>query len=64
MFKEEKAGLRAGFFKDLVLTFEILEIYKGDKYTEVAVSEINFDLRSERSRNNVLNNLRVGCKIN
>lgn len=29
--------------KDLVLTFEILEIYKGDKYTEVAVSEINFD---------------------
>ena len=43
MFKEEKAGLRAGFFKDLVLTFEILEIYKGDKYTEVAVSAINFD---------------------
>jgi hypothetical protein len=29
--------------RDLVLTFEILEIYKGDKYTEVAVSEINFD---------------------
>lgn len=29
--------------KDLVLTFEILEIYEGDKYKEVAVSEINFD---------------------
>jgi hypothetical protein len=29
--------------KDLVLTFEILEIYKGDKYLDVAVSEINFN---------------------
>lgn len=29
--------------KDLILTFEIREIYAGDKYTEVAVSEINFD---------------------
>lgn len=28
--------------KDLILTFEIMEIYKGDKYTDVAVSEINF----------------------
>lgn len=28
--------------KDLVLTFEIMEVYKGDKYTDVAVSEINF----------------------
>ncbi|WP_449384816.1 hypothetical protein [Chitinophaga rupis] len=29
--------------KDLVLTFEIQEVYKGNKYMEVAVSEINFD---------------------
>ena len=28
--------------KDLVLTFEIIEVYKGEKYTDVAVSEINF----------------------
>ena len=28
--------------KDLILTFEIMEVYKGDKYTDVAVSEINF----------------------
>jgi hypothetical protein len=28
--------------KDLILTFEIAEIYKGEKYTDVAVSEINF----------------------
>lgn len=28
--------------KDLVLTFEIAEIYKGDRYLDVAVSEINF----------------------
>lgn len=28
--------------KDLVLTFEIADIYKGDKYLDVAVSEINF----------------------
>lgn len=28
--------------KDLILTFEIMEIYKGDKYLDVAVSEINF----------------------
>ena len=28
--------------KDLILTFEILEIYKGSKYSDVAVSEINF----------------------
>jgi hypothetical protein len=28
--------------KDLTLTFEIAEIYKGEKYTDVAVSEINF----------------------
>ena len=28
--------------KDLILTFEIVEIYKGDKYLDVAVSEINF----------------------
>lgn len=27
---------------DLILTFEILEIYKGSKYRDVAVSEINF----------------------
>ncbi|MCK9481592.1 MAG: hypothetical protein M0R38_07525 [Bacteroidia bacterium] len=29
--------------KDLILTLEILEIYKGTKYDDVAVSEINFD---------------------
>jgi hypothetical protein len=29
--------------KDLILTFEIIDIYKGSKYSEVAVSEINFD---------------------
>lgn len=29
--------------KDLILTLEILEIYIGTKYTDVAVSEINFD---------------------
>lgn len=29
--------------KDLILTLEILEIYKGTKYVDVAVSEINFD---------------------
>ncbi|OON66947.1 hypothetical protein B0919_20405 [Hymenobacter sp. CRA2] len=28
--------------KDLVLTLEIQEVYKGDKYPDVAVSEINF----------------------
>ncbi len=28
--------------KDLILTFEIAEIYKGDKYADVAISEINF----------------------
>jgi hypothetical protein len=27
--------------KDLILTFDIMEIYKGDKYIDVAVSEIN-----------------------
>jgi hypothetical protein len=29
--------------KDLILTLEILEIYKGTKYNDVAISEINFD---------------------
>lgn len=29
--------------KDLVLTLEIIEIYKGTKYADVAVSEINFN---------------------
>lgn len=29
--------------KDLILTFEIVEIYKGDKYIDVAISEINFN---------------------
>jgi hypothetical protein len=29
--------------KDLILTLEILEVYKGSKYEDVAVSEINFD---------------------
>jgi hypothetical protein len=29
--------------KDLILTLEILEVYKGTKYDDVAVSEINFD---------------------
>lgn len=29
--------------KDLILTLEILEVYKGTKYADVAVSEINFD---------------------
>ena len=28
--------------KDLILTFEIMEVYKGEKYLDVAVSEINF----------------------
>lgn len=28
--------------KDLVLTLEIQEVYKGDKYLDVAVSEVNF----------------------
>jgi hypothetical protein len=27
---------------DLILTFEIVEVYRGDKYFDVAVSEINF----------------------
>jgi hypothetical protein len=29
--------------KDLVLTFEVIEIYKGTKYGDLAISEINFD---------------------
>ena len=29
--------------KDLILTLEILEIYKGTKYSDVAISEVNFD---------------------
>lgn len=29
--------------KDLILTLEILEVYKGTKYDDVAISEINFD---------------------
>ncbi|MCC5918540.1 MAG: hypothetical protein JJU02_14555 [Cryomorphaceae bacterium] len=29
--------------KDLILTFEILEIYKGTKFKDIAISEINFD---------------------
>lgn len=29
--------------KDLILTLEIIEVYKGTKYDDVAVSEINFD---------------------
>jgi hypothetical protein len=29
--------------KDLVLTLEIMEVYPGAKYNDVAVSEINFD---------------------
>ncbi len=29
--------------EDLILTLEILEVYKGTKYDDVAVSEINFD---------------------
>lgn len=28
--------------KDLILTFEILEVYPGSKYKDVAISEINF----------------------
>lgn len=29
--------------KDLILTLEIAEVYKGEKYADVAVSEINFN---------------------
>ena len=29
--------------EDLVLTFEIMETYKGTKYNDLAISEINFD---------------------
>lgn len=29
--------------QDLVLKFEIMEIYKGDKFQDVVISEINFD---------------------
>jgi Ataxin-1 and HBP1 module (AXH) len=29
--------------KDLIVTLEILEVYKGSKYSDVAISEINFD---------------------
>jgi len=29
--------------QDLILTLEIAEVYKGEKYTDVAVSEINFN---------------------
>jgi len=29
--------------KDMVITFEIVEIYKGTTYDDVAISEINFD---------------------
>jgi hypothetical protein len=29
--------------RDLILTLEILEVYKGTKYDDVAVSEIGFD---------------------
>jgi hypothetical protein len=29
--------------KDLVLRFEIMEVYKGDKYNDTAITEIHFD---------------------
>ena len=29
--------------KDLVLTLEIMESYEGEKYTDLVISEINFD---------------------
>lgn len=29
--------------KDMILTLEIIEIYKGTKYSDVAISEVNFD---------------------
>ena len=29
--------------KDMILTLEILEIYNGTKYSDVAISEVNFD---------------------
>ncbi|MDJ1471480.1 Hint domain-containing protein [Cytophagaceae bacterium DM2B3-1] len=29
--------------KDLILTLEVLEIYKGSKYSDLAISEINFE---------------------
>lgn len=29
--------------KDMILTLEILEIYQGTKYSDVAISEVNFD---------------------
>jgi hypothetical protein len=29
--------------KDLILTLEIIDVYKGNKYDDVAISEINFD---------------------
>lgn len=29
--------------KDLVLTLEVLEIYPGSKYTDLAITEVNFD---------------------
>jgi hypothetical protein len=29
--------------RDMILTLEILEIYKGTKYSDVAISEVNFD---------------------
>ena len=29
--------------QDLVLTLEILEAYEGEKYTDLVISEINFD---------------------
>ena len=28
---------------DLILRFEILEVYKGDKYNDTAITEIYFD---------------------
>lgn len=29
--------------KDMILTLDIIEIYKGTKYSDVAISEVNFD---------------------
>lgn len=36
-------GSLQGVKKDMILKFEILEVYKGDKYNDVAISEIEFD---------------------
>lgn len=63
-----------GIDKDLFLKFEIMDVYKGDKYEDVAISEIEFDgtgvhcfvkgtLISTPNGNLAIEKLEVGDKI-